>query len=491
MSSPRIFRSTPLIFFIFLPTLIWGHGYIKTPRSRNFVAYEDGKSWPHLEENPEKDNCPQCLNRGGTLARCGLKDSLNYDTPRNAKKGLLNANPQAVYFANEEITVDVVLMAHHKGHFVFKACAIEEFEVATQDCFDQHPLTFVEDLLYAAPVDVNHPERGYIAPITHSGIQYSSGESYLFSHKYLLPPGLTGDLVLLQWHYYTANTCVYEGYDAYPWPSSSWNPNLALCPEISSDGSGTPEQFWNCAEITILTGTVSPTTSAPTSPQLSPPPINSPVASPTPETACGGGSTGNGFCGDKKCCSYWGFCVTTNEFCGEPSEPSTSPPIDPPVAPPSTTSPVTHSPTDAPTPESSTPPPTTSPVTHIPTDAPIASTGTCGEGEVGNGICEDGNCCSEWGHCGSTEYDCAKHASSLIKIPVASSPQLCCPAGFTGFRDYDSCFKFYPCKDGVVTGEPLYCSPGALFDNDKQSCDWATNVDCAHSTCKRSLRGNK
>jgi len=286
MWHQRLSRSTPLLLILYLPTLIFGHGYIKSPRSRNFVAYQDGQYWPLLEEDPKKDSCPHCLNRGGTLGRCGANNGFNYDSPKNAIGGPMGANPQAVYSAEEEITVDVVLTAHHKGHFVLKACPIAEFEVATQECFDQHPLTFVEDLLYGAPVDTNHPERGYIAPTSHPGIQMDNSgvHGYLFTHKYRLPSGLTGDLILLQWKYYTANSCKMEGYDDYPFPDSSWNPTVELCGNISPDGNSTPERFWNCAEISILSnGPVTPTTPAPmVAPVVAPvaAPVVAPVAAP-------------------------------------------------------------------------------------------------------------------------------------------------------------------------------------------------------------------
>jgi predicted carbohydrate-binding protein with CBM5 and CBM33 domain len=36
-----------------LPIIVHGHGYLKTPRSRNYVAYMDGVSWGGTELTPE------------------------------------------------------------------------------------------------------------------------------------------------------------------------------------------------------------------------------------------------------------------------------------------------------------------------------------------------------------------------------------------------------------------------------------------------------
>jgi hypothetical protein len=159
-----------------------------------------------------------------------------------------------------------------------------------------------------------------------------------------------------------------------------------------------PEEFWNCAEISIYpSGPSTPTTPNPTlqpvattpNPTLQPvaapqpdtnapimqPPIQAPTTTvppatpvpvtttsapvPTPTAApnapqppgtCGGGYPGNGLCPDPNmCCSKWGHCGTDRAWC-------------------------------------------------IPPEAPA---GTCGEGNLGNGRCPDSYmCCSKWGHCG-------------------------------------------------------------------------------------------
>ena len=62
------------------------------------------------------------------------------------------------------IDVESVLTAHHKGHFEVKACSVAPGEAPTQACFDQHRLTFVEDVLYGAPADPLYPERGEELP---------------------------------------------------------------------------------------------------------------------------------------------------------------------------------------------------------------------------------------------------------------------------------------------------------------------------------------
>ena len=258
-----------------------GHGYIKTPRSRNLVAYEDRVWYPQTANDPEPEDCPHCLNRGGSRARCGLTENVhtggirNYDTPKNALGGMMPTKIQATYTQGQEIVLDIVLTAHHKGHFVFSGCPISSGEVPTQDCFDSHKLTFVEDLLHDGNYDPNYPERAYLAPINSANYVPNMGAGSIdggmeYSYKMKLPPNLYGDLVLIQWYYLTANSCYHEGYEEYDWPSGWRGGTSSLpCGAVSSDGTGAPEQFWNCAEVRIQydPNVVIPPPSPPPTPQ--------------------------------------------------------------------------------------------------------------------------------------------------------------------------------------------------------------------------------
>lgn len=99
---------------------------------------------------------------------------------------------------------------------------------------------FVEDVLHHARRDPSYPERAYIAP-------ENFGTAYSF--KMRLPEDLHGDLVLIQWHYLTANSCVHAGYDRYDWPVGwdfGWNTGrISMEPcTVSADGSEGAEQFW-------------------------------------------------------------------------------------------------------------------------------------------------------------------------------------------------------------------------------------------------------
>lgn len=136
------------LFSLLLPSAIHGHGYLKTPRSRNYVAYQDGVWWPISAENPEPESEPQSANIGGTLAQCGIIAGLrNYDFPKNALGNPMPPRPQQCYQPGQTIDLQVTLTAHHKGHFEYKACPISPGQAPTQACFDAHPLKFISDVL--------------------------------------------------------------------------------------------------------------------------------------------------------------------------------------------------------------------------------------------------------------------------------------------------------------------------------------------------------
>jgi len=209
------------------------HGYLKSPRSRNFYAHDEAVWWGATEDDPLPESDPQSLNRGGASAQCGMINDRNYDLPKNAYGGLMKATVQECYEEGSIIDLKVFLTAHHDGHFEFYACPIAHGDVPTKSCFRDHPLEFVEDVLFSAPKDPNYPTRAYLPRQTTSGL----GE---FHYRYKLPAGLLGELVLIQWYYVTGNTCTDEGYANYPFPAGfGVDVGTPACPlPLSEEGAG-------------------------------------------------------------------------------------------------------------------------------------------------------------------------------------------------------------------------------------------------------------
>jgi len=430
---------------------VHGHGYLQTPRSRNYVASVDGKELGNgTPTDPAIEYEAPSLNVVGP--QCGQVGFRNYDFPLSSTGTLLAPKIQANYTRGQTITVEVKITAHHQGHFEFYACAITAGQSPSQACFRANPLEFVEDLLYGSPKDVNYPYRAYMAP---SAI--SSPKDNLFSYRMKLPVNVVGDLVLIQWWYLTGNSCDYEGYEQYNWPASWGNMDSSISKCIAPAYSGA-EQFWNCAEVKIVdvgqppttqaptprTTTVAPTiirtlaptvkmtpapvlatrqptttqaprppstTASPTLKQTSAPTVKVTVA-PVPTTAptkapavvvgtCGSGLRGNGICPNASlCCSAWGYCGTGSPWCdtAAPVLATSQPTSTQAPRPPSTTASPTLKQTSAPTVKVTVVPvPTTAP-----TKVPAVVVGTCGSGLRGNGICPNASlCCSAWGYCGT------------------------------------------------------------------------------------------
>ena len=69
---------------------------------------------------------------------------------------------QDCYGPEDEVFLEVLLTAGHDGHFEYRACSpISAGGVATQECFDDHPLEFISDETYNMPKDDNYPIRAY------------------------------------------------------------------------------------------------------------------------------------------------------------------------------------------------------------------------------------------------------------------------------------------------------------------------------------------
>lgn len=324
--------ATLLAALLALPSAIDGHGHLKSPRSRNYVAYKDGKWWPQLESDPLIETEPQSASSGGL---CGIISGKNYNYPKNALGGLMRWNPQACYAPGQTIDLTVELTAHHQGHFEFHACPIQQQgQAPTEECFAAHPLTFVSEVLSPgenrapAVLDANYPERAYV---------YNSDSE--LHYKFQLPSGLDGEYVLLQWHYITANAgCTHVGYEDYAWPVGWLKPGNVPCNTAYVNA----EQFWNCAEVEISNDCGSqPTTGNPTTskPTTSRPTTSAPT--------------------------------TSKPTTGRPTAPTTAPSTASPTEPPTTTPTATQTtatPTTATPTVTATPRPTSSPTLTAPAD---------------------------------------------------------------------------------------------------------------------------
>ena len=92
---------------------VHGHGYLNTPRSRNFVAYEDGQFWSSDPSIPAKETEPQSASPPGYT--CGKIGSRDYNYPKNVVGAPLPINQQACYEVNSVIDVGVTLTGESIG----------------------------------------------------------------------------------------------------------------------------------------------------------------------------------------------------------------------------------------------------------------------------------------------------------------------------------------------------------------------------------------
>ena len=94
--------------FKLLQNKVDAHGYIKSPRSRNYYANTNGVWWGGSESDPRPENCPHCLNIGGTEARCGLIEDRNYDYPKNFLGGIMPTVIQGCYKPGSIVDFEVM-----------------------------------------------------------------------------------------------------------------------------------------------------------------------------------------------------------------------------------------------------------------------------------------------------------------------------------------------------------------------------------------------
>ena len=212
------------------------HGMVTSPRSRQWVAYQDGIEGNQVAK-PPPEYCYQCANRNRGV--CGYTPSYDYDAWTDSTGRPMPWQSQATvrwfgclfvmnvacflllisnfnlkfekylptfsnyyysfsfssslqshytptqYAENGLVTIQLELTAHHWGHAEVRACPLGR--ASTQACMDANPLEFVRDNLYGMPQDAAHPERGYFK---FPGPKYEM--------QFRLPAGLQGDQVLLQ-----------------------------------------------------------------------------------------------------------------------------------------------------------------------------------------------------------------------------------------------------------------------------------------------------
>ena len=128
----RMMLSVPFLRFVLLSNLLLGaasHGYVESPRSRNYRARQEGREYDHMSLNRKAS----ASNEYGS-GLCGANGK-NYDIFLNEWMS------EATYRAGQTIEITSRLTAYHGGHLEIGACADDE---PTQECFNTNKLQYRE-----------------------------------------------------------------------------------------------------------------------------------------------------------------------------------------------------------------------------------------------------------------------------------------------------------------------------------------------------------
>lgn len=214
-----------------LPRVI-AHGYLEEPVSRNLLAHRRGLEYDHMSlagGGPHAvwpDGNWQ-FGGGGKHYTCGRQQ---YDTPGEI---------QRTWITGQQVKIKIVYTVVHRGHNYFGLCPAGE--TPTPECFAKNWLTNIET--NQRYWDLGDKQKG------------------TYEMLFQLPADYECPNCVLWWWWVTGNSCLPPGDRG----------NLPACGEYAI-----PEEFWNCADVSIMNRTT---------PFLPPPPAESsppPTASPPP-----------------------------------------------------------------------------------------------------------------------------------------------------------------------------------------------------------------
>lgn len=208
---------------------------------------------------------------------CG--DPKNSNLHLRGGKFYFDAFIAATYAQGQDIDVRVAIAAHHNGFMELHVCDVDKCGgELNEDCFTKKDACFQMERApnpicddgwnkKCGPIDSNYPGRWYLPCSSFGLIDDERWEIFGgTTMKYRLPPHLNCKHCMLSWFWTAANTCNPPGVVEY-FTGEDRPKNWGTCKgqagaiggytsvQKPCGGSRFPEEYLQCADITILPGT--------------------------------------------------------------------------------------------------------------------------------------------------------------------------------------------------------------------------------------------
>ena len=124
-------QSSTALFFLWLSAflqasqMVKAHGYLQSPRSRNWEAHEDGvhSGGSANAGKPQKETCPHCLNTKRTNDLCSKGNAATrYDRWNDVNGNRMPWNSQGTYNEGGLMEVETFLDTNHVSTHHILSC---------------------------------------------------------------------------------------------------------------------------------------------------------------------------------------------------------------------------------------------------------------------------------------------------------------------------------------------------------------------------------
>ena len=140
-----------IVFSLLFLSRVSGHGFMQKPKSRNLQAFRDGSDYDFMGlsaggvSNVKSNSLDGVYIYPDTIKNGDARHGMCGDPVGLLEKynGNLNQYPIVSTFEKgQTISIDIVLTAHHKGHFEFYICNEKDLKIPengiNQQCLFQH-----------------------------------------------------------------------------------------------------------------------------------------------------------------------------------------------------------------------------------------------------------------------------------------------------------------------------------------------------------------